>query len=432
MNQRWLVPLKPGDSFEPFSGAGGSDADWLYRYFTQGLSNDKSRRAARSAMQKLAWFMAKQKISDLADLTIDDASMFKFWLESEVLSSVHIKDAVDVGYLPGGKSLAYLPYVKGHEDIGPQEPFFTESGEFNELWRPFRQVTGGSSTSTNRNALSPESVKTLLRLISSCFEFMRSNGHLTRNPWLKLNKNPIGPSASKEISVKPYQKALSINAVSAMFAYLRSMEFKGSERSRITQEWLIILLYEHALRVETLTELTRHNIETIESRDAVESQLRFKTKGGKEVKQYFSADRINSLREYRSAIGLHWPPKRGESEYLFSGIGRGNRSRKAISTQSIRKMLSNLGAATAYWAEHQTKAIGKFDPATWTINDAEQLRAIYPHSMRHSFISHALNHFGEDIYMVADHAGHSNISTTELYRQRGDKMHRMSQLHQSN
>lgn len=144
----------------------------------------------------------------------------------------------------------------------------------------------------------------------------------------------------------------------------RLLECAGSEKSRL----IMMTLYSSGLRVSELTKLKWKDLELKEKIAWVRSG-----KGSK--------DRMIILSELLSK-SFNQIPK--ISDYVFSG------KNGALTTRNIQKIV------------HNAAKIAKIN------------KKVTPHTLRHSFATHLLES-GNDIRIIQELLGHSNLQTTQIY-----------------
>ena len=141
---------------------------------------------------------------------------------------------------------------------------------------------------------------------------------------------------------------------------------------------MVELLYATGLRVSELVNLKISNV------NMEAGYVRTLGKGSKERMVPMGAKALEALKEYVT----HGRPaflKQRSSSYLFL-----NSRGKPLTRQGFWKIIKRLGLTAGIRKE------------------------IYPHSLRHSFASHLLEH-GADLRSVQIMLGHADISTTQIY-----------------
>lgn len=381
----WLLPLEQSQSFAPVAEGPITDHQWLNRYFQKKVKKPTTHRSVQTELYRFLFFIGwearknKDKTPSLSEIDDDLVSRFTHWLRAE-----HPAELVNKAPTPR-----------------------LIDGQPNPQWRPFRSA----------NPLSNDSVSKSLNVLSGVFSWLmdQSECPVTANPF-RDEANGLGKEKRAvddfDESLTPYTKALSWNSLQAIYGYLESDYFHGSERSRIAKRWLIDLMYSTAARVATLVELRDTNLKIIDGK----WQLRFVTKGNAHVSQEWSAEMMSCLKAYRESVGMHWPPKGTEPPFLWVGGARIDRNKKgSVRDTSVNSMLSTLGKQVVDWVSKHGHKSQRFDITQWTDQDAQQLKSLHAHTIRHTWCSLAVNRFGVDLKIARDHMGHSSVTITERY-----------------
>ena len=155
---------------------------------------------------------------------------------------------------------------------------------------------------------------------------------------------------------------------------------------------LLEVLYGCGLRVSELIELRLRDV-----MDA-EGIVRVVGKGDKERVVPIHDTALKAIVRYRSTERIHLEPQRGAEDLVFLNV----RGRK-MSRQWVFLWLKELAARAGI-----RKTIG-------------------PHTLRHTFATHLLQH-GVDLRFIQVMLGHSSITTTEVYAHLDDRMLRETML----
>jgi len=189
-------------------------------------------------------------------------------------------------------------------------------------------------------------------------------------------------------------QARRVSAWRAFFGFVRDL-FGAIDRS---QPWaerdvaLLEVLYGCGLRVSELIELRLRDV-----MDA-EGIVRVVGKGDKERVVPIHDTALKAIARYRSTERVHLEPQRGAEDLVFLNV----RGRK-MSRQWVFLWLKELAARAGI-----RKTIG-------------------PHTLRHTFATHLLQH-GVDLRFIQVMLGHSSITTTEVYAHLDDRMLRETML----
>ncbi|MDR0564076.1 MAG: site-specific tyrosine recombinase XerD [Azoarcus sp.] len=225
----------------------------------------------------------------------------------------------------------------------------------------------------------PASQRRLLAAWRRYYQYLQINGRITENPTLKLD-SPLPttrfPRTLSETQVENLLKAPDTDTALGL-------------RDRC----MIEVMYASGLRVSELTGLK------IFALDTIEGVVRILGKGNKERLVPLGEIAADWVRRYIS-----------EARPLLL-------NRKTCDALFV----SRLGAAMTrqrFWAIIKQHAI--------SANIAPKL--ISPHTLRHAFATHLLNH-GADLRVVQMLLGHADISTTQVYTHVARE--RLRQLHQN-
>jgi integrase/recombinase XerD len=141
---------------------------------------------------------------------------------------------------------------------------------------------------------------------------------------------------------------------------------------------MLEVMYATGLRVSELTALLMDQL------DMLQGWLRLRGKGNKERLVPLGEEALDWLTRYLSQVRPIWVKSRAEEAVFLSQQGR-SMTRQAC------------------W--HRIKQLAQI---------AEMPTSISPHSLRHAFATHLLNH-GADLRSVQLLLGHADLSTTQIY-----------------
>lgn len=142
-----------------------------------------------------------------------------------------------------------------------------------------------------------------------------------------------------------------------------------SKKSRL----LVQLMYASGLRVSEIVQLQRKDLEFAQNHGWVRGG-----KGGKDRLFIMSPQLSEDMQEYLAA-------RTNNSPYIFPG-----RNGEKMSTRNVQKIVKKAAF------------------------DAGIDKSITPHKLRHSFATHLLE-AGNDIRVIQELLGHSNLQTTQIY-----------------
>jgi integrase/recombinase XerD len=212
--------------------------------------------------------------------------------------------------------------------------------------------------------LSMRSIARNLSAVKMFYRFLVSDGKIQGNP-ARLLSAPKLPRRLPDV--------LSSEEVERLLAQPDAPTGRG-KRDRAMLE----LLYATGLRVSELVNLKMANI-NLEA-----GYVRTVGKGSKERMVPVGTKALEALKEYLTQGRASFMKKR-TSSYLFL-----NPRGKPLTRQGFWKIIKRYGLAAGI------------------------RKKITPHSLRHSFASHLLEH-GADLRSVQIMLGHSDISTTQIY-----------------
>ena len=213
----------------------------------------------------------------------------------------------------------------------------------------------------HRRGLAPRTVQRRLAGARSFFNYLESEGAISRNPARGV-KAPRPP--------RSLPQTLDLDQVT------RLLDIPDRDTVACRDRAMLELIYSSGLRLAELAGLDLGGV------DVREGLIRVTGKGRKTRILPVGRKAIDALKA--------WLPRRGElaaagENALFVGV-RGRR----ISSSSVQARLD-------YWARH-----------------AGLPGRVYPHMLRHSFATHILESSG-DLRAVQELLGHADISTTQVY-----------------
>ena len=156
----------------------------------------------------------------------------------------------------------------------------------------------------------------------------------------------------------------------------RLLGFVGEEAADLRDRAILELLYSTGLRVSELTSLSLGQV------CRGEEELRVVGKGRKERIVFLGAPARLRLDQYLKVRQRGLP----DSDPLFTNLRDGGR----LTPRSVERII-------------QRRAL-----------DAGLLAVPTPHTLRHSFATHLLNH-GADLRSIQELLGHAQLSTTQIY-----------------
>ncbi len=214
-----------------------------------------------------------------------------------------------------------------------------------------------------KNSMNEKSIAHNISVIRSFYKFLILEKYIEKSPTEFVDLPKIRKTLPNVLSIEEVDKLLDI-----------TLKDNFSYRNKAMLE----LLYATGLRVSELVNLKIENI------DLDECFVRTVGKGNKERIIPIGDVALNYLKEYiiyyRSSL-----LKKDKNDYLFL-----NNHGKKITRQGFFKLIKKLA---------DEKGIKK---------------DISPHTLRHSFATHLLEH-GADLRSIGELLGHSSVQTTEIY-----------------
>lgn len=232
----------------------------------------------------------------------------------------------------------------------------------------FRQQQGFNRRSTAR----------CLSSLRGFYRYLVRTNQLTQDPTAKVEQVKLGKPLPKSLSEEDVEKLLSAPDV--------------SEPIGLRDKAMLELLYACGLRVSELVGLETHQI------NIRQGVIRLLGKGRKERLVPMGEEALVWFSQYMKE-GRQFLLKSPDSQVLFPS-SRGSFMTRQTFWHRIKHYVTVAG-------------IGK---------------AVSPHTLRHAFATHLLNH-GADLRVVQLLLGHSDLSTTQIYthiaKQRLQSLHQM-------
>ncbi len=206
--------------------------------------------------------------------------------------------------------------------------------------------------------LGARTVNRRLSALRSFFKFLAREGFLKANPILSLSS----PKQEKHLPV-----FLTEGEVTQLINVASAKDERGLRDKAVLE-----VFYSTGVRISELTGLDKDDV------DFVGSVIKVKGKGKKERICPIGDIAIGAIRSY---LGK----RKKQSDALFL-----NKSGSRITQRGIRNIVAKY------------------------IRLASIRRGVSPHTLRHSFATHLLDH-GADLRSVQELLGHANLSTTQIY-----------------
>lgn len=262
---------------------------------------------------------------------------------------------------------------------GDKAPKLLKTGIINEKWRVFHKN------------LSNTSIKKILKIIDSFFNYLVQCRYLTGNP-LAINRRRHSNNAAPKI-VDRYLELDEINIVlTALSKYIteNSQKFLA-----IRAKYIILLLFYTGMRI---SEAANHNMGNFLQRED-NWFLAIIGKGKKYRSIPIPDELLDALSDFRISIGLTYLPQFKETTPLIPNIDLKNN----LTTRRIDQILK--------WAFK----LGADFIANSNPRKSSKLNLASAHWLRHSYVTYLLNS-GASLKVAQENAGHSDVGTTMLYR----------------
>lgn len=306
-------------------------------------------------------------------------------IERLLLWCIHIAK-VNISSLRRDHMVEYQAFLQNPQPsdkwCGPKAHRQKKDGGLNPKWRPFFKP------------LSPTSVKKSIKIIDSFMNYLVQTHYLTGNP-LAVDRRRKRRTNNQQNIIDRYLELDEIIAV------LNALDDFPVESEKIAFQiararYIILLLFYSGLRI---AEASKHTMGNFIQREK-NWFLRVIGKGNKLREIPIPDELLDALADFRSFMDLpSLQPKFNEQIPL---IPMQNLT-QPITTRRIDQILKwafNLGA----------KQFDENQP-----HKASKLRAASAHWLRHSYVTYLLDS-GAPLKVAQENAGHSDISTTMLYR----------------
>lgn len=263
-----------------------------------------------------------------------------------------------ITYLQVEKGLARLSLESYTRDLARLQQWAnTNKKELTELTRTdLRQWI----VSMSREGLAPTSIARAVSAVRGFYKFLMLDGHIKRHPAEDIDTPQRFNYLPKFLSVEEVNKLLAVPDI-------------GTEVG-IRDRTILEILYACGLRVSELVSLKQTDV------DLLAGLVVCHGKGSKERRVPLGKSAIHWLQQY-AAVKAGYGKQ--SSPYVF--VHRGKPLTRQMVYTMIREYAESIG-----------------------------LSNVSPHTMRHSFATHLLQH-GADSRSVQALLGHADISTTQIY-----------------
>ncbi|MEE1673312.1 site-specific integrase [Agarivorans aestuarii] len=284
----------------------------------------------------------------------------------------------------------------------------------NPQWRPFlgKKIDGIEQP----YQISDKALKTKLAVLSSFYAYLINEEYTERNPAMALMKNGRFKASSQHtISGEDLEDIKSFSDL--QWSYVMSAANQLAKQTPEENErilFLVSLMYSCYLRISEVA--ARPGFSPIMGqfkRDTKTSVWGFyipRSKGGKKRTVAVSKQLLEALQRYRRFLQLAPLPTPNEKTPLFvrhRAAGRGRDNGLLNANLGIRQLREQI-----YILIEQAAKLAEADGFK---QDANEIRQLTPHSIRHTGISHDINLVGRPLSHVQADAGHDSIDTTSQY-----------------
>lgn len=260
------------------------------------------------------------------------------------------------------------------------------AGTANENWRPFMM--------DHQHKVSHNTVKSMLAILSTFFEFCHDSDYIAKNPVKSLKQ--------KKQYNRQYQEHVvrKISETEWHVIISLSNENKSQSFERMRQFYTLSLFYLLGVRISEIAATDRHQptMGDFYQDEKLNWWFRCIGKGNKQRDIAVPDHMLEILSEFRGSIGLKPLPSALDSTPMIPKMrgtgGCGIRQIRNILDQAFKESITLLKVQ----GEHK---------------HAEHLQQATAHWLRHTAISHDVE--SRPLEHVRDDAGHGNIKTTSHY-----------------
>lgn len=284
----------------------------------------------------------------------------------------------------------------------------------NPLWRPFLGKLQDGELLPYR--LSDKALKTKIAILSSFYNYLICEEFAEKNPammWMRHSQFASKPTTAnfdiEEENIKSFSEL--------QWSYVISAAEKLANDAPDLHErtlFLISLMYSCYLRISEVA--AKPGFSPVmgqfrrDSHTGVWGFLIPISKGGKRRTVAASNQLLNALKRYRQHLGLTDLPTINDATPLFmrhKPAGRGRDAGLRNANLGIRQLRDEVNLVIQFAAD--LAAADGFE------QDANEIRQMTPHSIRHTGITHDINLNGRPLAHVQADAGHDSIDTTSQY-----------------
>jgi integrase len=284
----------------------------------------------------------------------------------------------------------------------------------NPLWRPFLGKKENNQVLPYR--LSDKALKTKIAILSAFYGYLINEEYTERNPammWMRHSRFSSQPMRIQNMDDDESIKSFSELQWSYVMSAAEKMAAEQPELHERTL-FLVSLMYSCYLRISEVA--ARPGFSPVmgqfrrDNHSGVWGFFIPISKGGKRRTVAVSKQLLQALERYRHFLGLSVLPAPNENKPLFirhRAAGRGRDSGLRNANLGIRQLRDEINALINMAADLALD--DGFE------QDAQEIRQMTPHSIRHTGITHDINLNGRPLSHVQADAGHDSIDTTSQY-----------------
>ena len=284
----------------------------------------------------------------------------------------------------------------------------------NPLWRPFLGKKENDHILPYR--LSDKALKTKIAILSAFYGYLINEEYTERNPammWMRYSRFASQPMRTQSLYDDENIKSFSELQWSYIMTAAEKMANEQPEQHERTL-FLVSLMYSCYLRISEVA--ARPGFSPVMGqfrRDTHSGVWGFfipVSKGGKRRTVAVSNQLLKALERYRNYLGLPSLPTPNENTPLFlrhKAAGRGRDAGLRNANLGIRQLRDEINYLINIAAD-----LAQDDGFE---QDAQEMRQMTPHSIRHTGITHDINLNGRPLSHVQADAGHDSIDTTSQY-----------------
>ena len=283
----------------------------------------------------------------------------------------------------------------------------------NVKWRPF---TGKKRDNVEQPyVLSDSALKTKIAIVSAFYLFLMGEDYCERNPaQIWLNRSRF--SSRKKFKLINDDDNLK-SFTELQWSYVVTVVDKLAQDQPLVycrSQFLIKLMYSCYLRISEISARAGYSPVMGQFRQNRQTGIWHfylpQSKGGKQRNIMISNQLLVSLTQYRQFLGLTDLPQRDEQHPIFirhRAAGRGREAGVINANLGVRQMRDDIEEVIKLAADAALK--------DGFSQDANDMRDMTAHNIRHTGITHDININRRPLSHVQADAGHESIDTTSQY-----------------